>query len=378
MNTPHGDTLVDLHADAPERMDGDVPSITLSRRSEADLEMLATGAMSPLRGFMGQKDYQSVLDDMRLSSGHVWPLPVVLPLDHSEAEKVRSEEVALLQDKDGRTLGKITISDIFEAAKEKEAEAVFLTTDSAHPGVAALRNFGNWYVEGEIEVYQLPHHLQFGEYRQSPSELRKTFDEKGWKTVVGFQTRNPIHRAHEYLTKCALEFVDGLLIHPVVGETKGDDIPAKIRMECYEAIIDHYYPHRHTVLSVYPAFMRYAGPREAIFHAITRKNYGCTHFIVGRDHAGVGDYYGTYDAQRIFDQFSTEELGIQPLFFEHSFYCQRTHSMATTKTSRAMDHEKVFLSGSKVRKMLMSGEPLPEEFTRSEVEAVLRRHYQNG
>jgi sulfate adenylyltransferase len=315
---------------------------------------------------------------MKLASGLIWPLPVVLPLKDSEAKTVRTAEAAVLKDSAGRTLGKITVSDVYKAEKENEADSVFLTTDSAHPGVAALLHCGDWYVEGEVEVYQLPHHLQFGEYRQSPTDLRRTFNDKGWKTIVGFQTRNPIHRAHEYLTKCALEFVDGLLIHPVVGETKEDDIPAKIRMECYEAIIDHYYPHRHTVLSVYPAFMRYAGPREAIFHAITRKNYGCTHFIVGRDHAGVGDYYGTYDAQRIFDQFMSEDLGIQPLFFEHSFYCQRTHSMATTKTSRAMDHEKIFLSGSKVREMLTKGESLPEEFTRPEVETVLRRHYQNG
>ncbi|MEE2877082.1 MAG: sulfate adenylyltransferase [Candidatus Neomarinimicrobiota bacterium] len=378
MNNPHGDILIDLSKDTPEDFDTEVPGITLSRRSEADLEMLATGAMSPLRGFMGQEEYLSVLNDMRLSSGLVWPLPIVLPLSDSEADKVRSADEATLQDGDGRTLGKITISNIYEAQKEKEAEAVFQTTDSVHPGVAALQNSGNWYLEGEIEVYQLPHYLQFGEYRQSPSKLRKTFNEKGWKTVVGFQTRNPIHRAHEYLTKCALEFVDGLLIHPIVGETKGDDIPAEIRMECYEAIIDYYYPHHHTVLSVYPAFMRYAGPREAVFHAITRKNYGCTHFIVGRDHAGVGDYYGSYDAQRIFDKFSSEELGIQPLFFEHSFFCQRTLSMATAKTSRAMDHEKIFLSGSKVREMLAKGQPLPEEFTRPEVEEVLRRHFQNG
>ncbi|MBH31994.1 MAG: sulfate adenylyltransferase [Candidatus Marinimicrobia bacterium] len=378
MNKPHGGTLIDLKVATADSVDENIPAIVLSQRSEADLEMLATGAMSPLRGFMGLSDYRSVLDDMKLDNGLIWPLPVVLPLNDDEAKTVGSAEAALLEDSGGRTLGKITISDIYKADKEDEAESIFLTTDSAHPGVAALLNCGDWYVEGEVEVYKLPHHLQFGEYRQSPADLRKKFDEKEWKTVVGFQTRNPIHRAHEYLTKCALEFVDGLLIHPVVGETKRDDIPTDIRMECYEAIIDHYYPHRHTVLSVYPAFMRYAGPREAIFHAITRKNYGCTHFIVGRDHAGVGDYYGTYDAQRIFDHFQSEDLGIQLLFFEHSFYCQRTRSMATTKTSRAMDHEKIFLSGSKVRKMLIKGESLTEEFTRPEVEAVLRRHYQNG
>ncbi|MDP7611099.1 MAG: hypothetical protein QGH62_01505, partial [Nitrospinaceae bacterium] len=240
---------------------------------------------------------------------------------------------------------------------------------------AALLSSGDYYVAGDIEVYQLPEHKHFGEYRMSPSQLRAAIEEKGWESVVAFQTRNPIHRAHEYITKCALEMVDGLIIHPIVGETKSDDIPADVRIVCYEAIIEHYYPHRHTILSVYPASMRYAGPREAIFHALTRKNYGCSHFIVGRDHAGVGSYYGTYDAQNIFGNFSREELGVDPMFFEHAFYCKRTNSMATTKTSRAMDHEKVFLSGTKVREMLIAGEDLPEEFTRPEVSDILKNHF---
>lgn len=378
MSHPHGETLVDLFTKPPVEVDAILPVITLSRRSQADLEMLATGALSPLTGFMGRKDYQSVLSDMRLDSGLIWTLPIVLPVYNEIVDTLKVSNEAILADDDGNLLGRISIEDVYEVDKEKEAEAVFQTTDLAHPGVGALSRQGDWYVAGEVEVYQLPEHNRFRVYRHSPRDLRELFAEKGWRTVVAFQTRNPIHRAHEYLTKCALEFVDGLLIHPVVGETKGDDIPAEIRMECYEAIIENYFPHRHTVLSVFPAFMRYAGPREAVFHAITRKNYGCTHFIVGRDHAGVGDYYGTYDAQKIFDEFSPEELGIQPLFFEHAFFCQRTHSMATTKTSRAMDHEKVFLSGSKVREMLINGQRLPVEFTRPEVEDILRRHYQNG
>ena len=282
-----------------------------------------------------------------------------------------------MSNENGEVVGKIFVSDIFSYDKKGEAEKVYLTTDEAHPGVKSLFSQGTHYVAGEIEAYSINGNSQFSEYRHSPNQLRSLFKELGWKKVVGFQTRNPIHRAHEYITKCALEMVDGLLIHPLVGETKKDDIPADIRMECYKVLLDNYYPHTRTLLSVFPAYMRYAGPREALFHAIVRRNYGCTHFIVGRDHAGVGNYYGTYGAQKIFDNFTVDELGIEPIFFEHAFYCKRTNSIATTKTSRAMDHEKVFFSGSKVREILSTGGELPEEFTRSEVEIVLRRHYDN-
>ena len=377
MVNPHGEKLINLlvETDKSEILGNEFPLITLSSKSEADLEMLATGAMSPLTGFMGLEDYKSVLNNMRLSNGLIWPLPIVLPVNDSLAKELIKFDQAYLRDNKMNIIGNIKISDVYKIDKEFEAKKIFLTTSIDHPGVASLYNSENWYVSGEIEVFQLPNHKNFNKYRMTPADLRNTFKEKGWKTIVGFQTRNPIHRAHEYLTKCALEFLDGLLIHPIVGETKGDDIPAETRMKCYEVIIENYYPLSHTLLSVYPAFMRYAGPREAIFHAITRKNYGCTHFIVGRDHAGVGDYYGTYDAQLIFRQFEMKELGIVPLFFEHSFYCKRTNSMATKKTSLANNNEKIFLSGSKVRQMLTNNEPLPEEFTRTEVEIVLRRHY---
>jgi len=375
MISPHGGTLVERMVPQPEVLDKSLPIISLSRRSQSDLEMIAIGACSPLGGFMGQLEYTSVMEEMRLPDGNIWSIPITLPVSGELASQLQGAEEAYLSvDSDG-VLGKILISDIYTPDKEREAEKVYLTTNGNHPGVAALITSGENYVAGDIEVYQLPRHARFGEYRMSPQQLRAAFEEKGWQNIVAFQTRNPIHRAHEYITKCALEMVDGLLIHPIVGETKADDLPAEVRMSCYEAIIDNYFPHRHTILAVYPASMRYAGPREAIFHAITRKNYGCTHFIVGRDHAGVGDYYGTYDAQKIFDNFSREELGIEPMFFEHAFYCKRTNSMATTKTSRAMDHEKLFLSGTKVRKMLKAGEELPEEFTRPEVADILMKHY---
>jgi sulfate adenylyltransferase len=375
MISPHGGVLVDRIVSQPEELDTTLSTISLTRRSQSDLEMIATGACSPLTGFMGQHDYSSVVEEMRLADGTVWSIPITLPVTEEQVSDLKGEEVAFLSTESDGVIGKIQISDIYKPDKGREAEKVYLATDDKHPGVAALLSSGDYYVAGDIEVYQLPEHKHFGEYRMSPGQLRAVIEEKGWESVVAFQTRNPIHRAHEYITKCALEMVDGLIIHPIVGETKSDDIPADVRIVCYEAIIEHYYPHRHTILSVYPASMRYAGPREAIFHALTRKNYGCSHFIVGRDHAGVGSYYGTYDAQNIFGNFSREELGVDPMFFEHAFYCKRTNSMATTKTSRAMDHEKVFLSGTKVREMLIAGEDLPEEFTRPEVSDILKNHF---
>ena len=375
MISPHGGVLVDRNVPQPEPMDSNLPIIQLNRRSQSDLEMIAIGACSPLTGFMGQHDYSSVVEEMRLADGTVWSIPITLPVTDEQVSDLKGAEAAFLSTESDGVIGKIQISDIYKSDKGREAEKVYLATDDKHPGVAALLTAGDYYVAGDIEVYQLPEHKHFGEYRMSPGQLRAVIEEKGWESVVAFQTRNPIHRAHEYITKCALEMVDGLIIHPIVGETKSDDIPADVRIACYEAIIEHYYPDRHTILSVYPASMRYAGPREAIFHALTRKNYGCSHFIVGRDHAGVGSYYGTYDAQKIFGNFSREELGVEPMFFEHAFYCKRTNSMATTKTSRAMDHEKVFLSGTKVREMLIAGEDLPEEFTRPEVSDILKKHY---
>ena len=375
MINPHRGVLVDRVVPQLKEIDTTLSNITLSRRSQSDLEMIATGACSPLMGFMSQQDYSSVVEEMRLANGSVWSIPITLPISAEQVSNLKGVEEATLSTESDGVIGKIQISDIYKPDKGREAEKVYLTTDDKHPGVAALLSGGKYYVAGDIEVYQLPEHKHFGEYRMSPRQLRAVIEEKGWKSVVAFQTRNPIHRAHEYITKCALEMVDGLIIHPIVGETKSDDISADVRMACYEAIIEHYYPHRHTILSVYPASMRYAGPREAIFHALTRKNYGCTHFIVGRDHAGVGSYYGTYDAQKIFENFNREELGIEPMFFEHAFYCKRTNSMATTKTSRAVDHEKVFLSGTKVREMLIAGVDLPEEFTRPEVSDILKKYY---
>jgi sulfate adenylyltransferase len=370
---PHGGELVDLLVPAGERDDlvgraAGLATVALSARQAADLELLAVGGFSPLRGFQGSEDWRTVVEEMRLADGLPWSIPVTLA---TSADASVGDEVAL-EAPDGRLLGVLKVEEVFERDTEREAEQVYRTADEAHPGVAALRAEGNRCLAGPVQAVALPEHpAEFQRYILPPAASRAAFAEAGWKTVVGFQTRNPIHRAHEYITKCALECVDGLFIHPLVGETKSDDIPPDVRMRCYEALIANYYQPDHVMLAINPAAMRYAGPREAIFHALIRKNYGCTHFIVGRDHAGVGDYYGTYDAQEIFDQLDPEKLGIEPLMFDHAFYCNITKGMATTKTSPAGPDDRVFLSGTKVREMLRAGERPPEEFTRPEVADIL-------
>lgn len=342
-------------------------AIELSAKQTADFELLANGGFAPLTGFQGQADYENVVENMRLSNNEPWSIPVVLGSETGEV----GETIDLIGNQ-GEQLGSITVEEVYTRDLKNEAEKVYRTTDDAHPGVAALYSESERVIAGPIEVSTLPDHIDIVKpYLLTPAETKAEFEKRGWKTVVGFQTRNPIHRAHEYITKVALEGVDGLFLHPLVGETKSDDIDAETRMKCYEVLIDGYYVKERVLLGVNPAAMRYAGPREAIFHALVRRNYGCTHFIVGRDHAGVGDYYGTFDAQHIFDEFEPGELGIEPLKFEHSFWCNLTGAMATSKTSPAGPEDKVFLSGTAVREMLTRGERPPVEFTRPEVADVL-------
>jgi sulfate adenylyltransferase len=366
----HGGVLVDRTGDRPggaERLE----LLTLTSRELSDLELLACGALSPLDGFMGREDYESVLETMRLSNGLPWALPVGLAVERAPA----GDQVALA-DPAGSPVAVLDVEDVYSYDKEHEAEQSFRTTDAAHPGVARLYQQKPLYLAGRVTVFELPEPA-FPELAKTPAETRAQFAERGWRRVVGFQTRNPIHRAHEYLTKVALETVDGLLIHPLVGDTKSDDVPAETRVECYRVLLDGYYPAERVVLSAFPAAMRYAGPREAIWHAICRKNYGCSHFIVGRDHAGVGDYYGTYDAQLIFDEFEPHELDIEPMFFEHSFWCRACGSMASAKTCPHDREQHVFLSGTKVREMLGNGELPPQEFSRPEVAEVLIEAYRS-
>ena len=367
---PHGGRLVDRTGPRPESIDR-LEQLQLTSRELSDLDMLASGALSPLEGFMGRNDYERVVEEMRLERGLVWALPVCLAVDNPP----RGEEVALTDER-GKALAVLEVDEVFEYDKEREAERCFRTTDEAHPGVARLYAQKPLYLSGRVTVFERLATL-FPKLALDPLETRRAFDERGWRRVVGFQTRNPIHRAHEYLTKSALETVDGLLIHPLVGETKSDDVPAATRVECYRVLVENYYPAERVLVSAFPAAMRYAGPREAIWHAICRKNYGCSHFIVGRDHAGVGDYYGTYDAQLIFDEFARHELNIEPMFFEHAFYCRVCGQMATAKTCPHGGDDHVFLSGTKVRELLANGELPPAEFSRPEVAEVLIGSYRS-
>jgi len=373
----HGGTLVDLMAtgEEAERLTSEAehhPKLRVSPRELSDLEMLTVGALSPLTGFQGEDEYRSILETMHLTNGLPWTIPVTLSLDDEELKRVgRSESVTLLDPAEEEPLAVLRVSEVYKRDREAESVAVFGTTDVEHPGVRALHDAGDWVAAGDIHALRLPEHHQFQQYRLTPRQTRAAFRERGWNRVVGFQTRNPVHRAHEYIQKCALEIVDGLLLHPLMGATKSDDVPAEVRMRCYEVLFENYYPKDRAMVSVFPAAMRYAGPKEAIWHAICRKNYGCTHFIVGRDHAGVGNYYGTYDAQKIFEEFEPGELGIQPLFFEHSFYCLRCEGMASHKTCPHDDDSRVILSGTKVREMLGKGEKPPQEFSRPEVAEIL-------
>ena len=382
MITPHGGKLISLEL-TPEETAGllaeasELPFLTLNEREKSDLELLGNGAMSPLTGFMTGRDYHSVIDSMRLVSGTVWSLPVTLSLKEGDPVVEIGQRV-LLRDDSGVIWGDMIVQDVFEADLSAEADEILLTTDESHPGVEYLNGLSGTYIGGSIRSIRRREQETFQRYRLDPKETRDVFRAKNWNTIVAFQTRNPIHRAHEYIQKTALELIDGLLIHPLVGSTKSDDIPADIRMRCYEALLEGYYPESRVMMSVFPAAMRYAGPREAIFHAILRKNYGCTHLIVGRDHAGVGTFYGTYDAQLIFDRFEPGELDIVPLKFEHAFFCNKCGGMATAKTCPHESTDHVFLSGKKVRAMLREGILPPEEFTRPEIAQLLMDAWGNS
>ncbi|HBE28063.1 MAG TPA: sulfate adenylyltransferase [Ktedonobacter sp.] len=373
--TPHGGELVINMASAAERAElqeraRGLSEVLVDSRQMADLEMLAIGAYSPLGGFMKRADYLGVVNDMHLENGLPWSVPITISVTSEQAANLKEGSQVALVNEHGTLQAVMLVEEKYGYDKQHEASKVYRTTEEAHPGVKVVYQQGDVLLGGSVRVVALPNQA-FAKYRFTPTQSRQQFTERGWKRVVGFQTRNPVHRAHEYIQKCALETVDGLYLHPLVGDTKGDDIPADVRMRCYEVLLENYYPEDRVVLGVLPAAMRYAGPREAIFHALMRKNYGCSHFIVGRDHAGVGNYYGTYDAHYIFAEFDQAKLGITPMFFDHTFFCRTCDSMASSKTCPHGNDQHVTLSGTKVRQMLQAGEIPPREFSRPEVAKVL-------
>jgi sulfate adenylyltransferase len=372
---PHGGELIVNRAGEGECLEWQIsaqslPRVVVGSRQLADLEMLAIGSYSPLTGFMTRTDYLSVVQDMHLSNGLPWSIPITLAVTSEQAANLREGSKIALVDTEGALQAILLLQEKYRYDKQLEASKVYRTLDDAHPGVKVVYQQGDVLLGGPVRVIALQKQA-FAQYRYTPAQSRKLFVERGWKRIVAFQTRNPVHRAHEYIQKCALETVDGLYLHPLVGDTKGDDIPADVRMRCYEVLLEHYYPADRVVLGVLPAAMRYAGPREAIFHALIRKNYGCSHFIVGRDHAGVGNYYGTYDAQHIFAEFDPAKLGITPMFFDHTFFCRACDAMASSKTCPHGSEHHVTLSGTKVRRLLQAGEMPPPEFSRPEVARVL-------
>ena len=375
---PHGGTLINRQLEGAARTEAiqkakGLKQVALSPTAVADLELIAIGGFSPIKGFMRSDDYQRVVKEARLVSGAVWSLPITLAVTTEEAAAIKEgQEVALTDG--GALLGTMKVDQKYTYDKKAEATQVYRTTEEAHPGVARVYGQGDVLLGGDVWMVNHPESTRkFADHQFTPTQSRAAFAERGWKKIVAFQTRNPIHRAHEYIQKCALEIVDGLFLHPLVGETKGDDISAPVRMASYTALLDLYYPKGRTMLGVFPAAMRYAGPREALFHAMVRKNYGCTHIIIGRDHAGVGNYYGTYDAQKIFDDLTAEDLGIIPLMFEHTFFCKACGGMGSSKTCPHGNDQHLTLSGTQVRTLLSKGEPLPAEFTRPEVADVLSR-----
>lgn len=380
---PHGGKLINRMAQGREREQlleraKLLPQVTLNSRQLSDVELIAIGAFSPLTGFMGRRDYENVVDNQRLANGLPWTIPVTLAISAEEAKGLAGATEVALKDGNNQVVAILHLEEIFRFDKEHEAQMVLRTTSDTHPGVQYLATVGDHCLAGPIMLLQRPDRGEFTNYLLDPKETRFLFEHRGWSRVVAFQTRNPVHRAHEYILKCALETVDGLLLHPLVGETRGEDIPAEVRLQCYLALLQSALPANRAVLSLYPAAMRYAGPREAIFHAIARKNYGCSHFVVGRDHAGVGNFYGTYDAQKKFFEFEPGELGITPICFDATFYCKKCGTMASEKTCKHGPDERLVLSGTKVRELLRSGKDLPFEFTRPEVAEVLRQAYRDN
>lgn len=367
MIEPHGGSLVDRAVDPEthrQRFDAfsELPAIQLEDRLYQDVLNIANGRYSPLKGFMNRDDFLKVVHDMTLEDGTVWPLPVVLDVGGAKAAELEPDQSARLLDPDGEPVGTIEVREVFRANKREAAEAVFGTDEGRHPGVANFLDTADFLVGGQVSVFAGP---RYNEYDLQPKESRVLFRQYGWDHVVGFQTRNAPHRGHEYIQKCALERTDGLLVQPKLGEKKPGDYTDEVILGAYDELVDSYYPDGQVVLSVFPSRMRYAGPREAVFDAIVRKNQGCTHFIIGRDHAGVGDYYDTDASHRIFDALG--DIGITPMLFEHAFYCHTCDGMASARTCPHGDDDRVYPSGSKIRELVRDAERPSEKILRPEI-----------
>lgn len=380
---PHGSDavkplLVSLSARTEELERAErLERIALDSRAVSDVLMLGMGAYTPLDGFMGRDDWRGACVDMRLSTGVFWPIPITLPVAQDVAERIQvGEQVALAGSEGGEILGILEVREKFSIDKALEAKHVYGTTDAKHPGVAKVMAQGEVNLAGRVSV------LSEGEYARRypalyirPIEARALFRELGWSRVAAFQTRNPMHRSHEYLVKIALEVLDGVFIHQVLGKLKPGDVPAEVRTRAVQAMVDNYFRPGTVIQAGYPIEMRYAGPREALLHALIRQNFGCSHLIVGRDHAGVGQYYGPYDSQRIFDQLWTGALQTQPLKLEVTFYCRKCYGMATARTCPHDPQFQIAISGTRLREMLSTGLGVPPEFSRPEVVAVLAEYY---
>ena len=385
---PHGgEGLKPLLAPETERADEvarakNLKQIPMSSKETSDVLMLSMGAYTPLDGFMGRDDWHGVCADMKLKNGLFWPIPVTLTADQALADSIGSgEEVALVDEESGTVMAIMTVTEKFAmtaADKAFEAEHVYATTDGAHPGVEKVNEQKAVCLAGAVSVIEEGEFPSlFGDLYQRPADARAEFIAKGWSKVAAFQTRNPMHRSHEYLAKIAVEITDGVYIHQVLGKLKPGDIPAETRTKAIQAMIDNYFVAGTVIQAGYPIEMRYAGPREALFHALIRQNYGCSHLIVGRDHAGVGDYYGPFDAQHIFDKLWPGALETVPLKIDITFYCKKCMGMATAKTCPHDRENHVSISGTKQREMLTAGQDIPPEFSRPEVVKVLQDYYKN-
>lgn len=356
-----------------------LPSIVLSSREAGDLDMLAIGGFSPLQGFMSYDDWQGVCSNMQTSSGYFWPIPITLATAEDNADKLTIDEHCQLVDKQGELVGVMLVEDKYKSDKSFEAKNVFGTDDEQHPGVANLYAHSDIYVGGKVKVFRHSKlKQQFPKVYLTPAETRAKFQQRGWSKVVAFQTRNPMHLAHEHLVKTALQECDGVLVHSLLGNLKAGDIPVAVRVHAIDALLKNYFEPNSVINAGYPLDMRYAGPREALLHALFRQNYGCSQLIVGRDHAGVGDYYDPFAAQRIFAEIPPDAMQIKPLKLEWAFWCKKCKDMVSNSTCTHEAKYRLMLSGTKIRELLVNNEPIPQHFSRPEVLEILREYYENS